>query len=332
MVAAAPLPAEFELIARYFAPLARENAGAEGLTDDAAFLEVDPATELVITADALVAGVHFLADDAPALIARKALRVNLSDLAAKGARPRGYILTIALPHDTDEAWLAAFCSGLAADQAEFGVDLMGGDTTATPGPLTLSITAFGTVARGRALKRRMAKPGDVILVSGSIGDAALGLLALRGELPDLAEEAREALIERYHLPRPRTALGPRLADAGLAHAAVDVSDGLVADLGHVCEASGLGAEIEATRVPLSTAVATAVERAPGRMAKVLTGGDDYEILFTAPSGALDALAALGRELSLPLTAIGRMVPGQGVRVVGADGRELSLEMQGFRHF
>jgi thiamine-monophosphate kinase len=331
-VAAAPLPAEFDLIARHFAPLARQSAGAEGLTDDAAFLDLDSASELVITADALVADVHFRAADPPGLIARKALRVNLSDLAAKGARPLGYVLTIALPRTTDEAWIAAFCAGLAADQAEFAVSLMGGDTTATPGPLTLSITAFGSVPRGRALKRRAAKTGDVVLVSGSIGDAALGLLALRGELPDLPVDARATLIDRYHLPRPRTALGPRLVEAGLAHAAIDVSDGLVADLGHVCETSGLGAEIDAVRVPLSAAAATAVERAPALVATVLTGGDDYEILFTAPADALGGIARLAAELSLPLTAIGRMTAGQGVRVRRADGAELPLDSPGFRHF
>ncbi len=331
-MAAAPLPAEFDLIARYFAPLARDSAGAEGLTDDAAFLDVDPASELVITTDALVADVHFLAADPPDLIARKALRVNLSDLAAKGARPLGYILTIALPRTTDEAWIAAFCAGLAADQAEFGLSLMGGDTTATPGPLTLSVTAFGTVPRGRALKRRAAQAEDVVLVSGTIGDAALGVLALRGELRGLAAEPKRALIDRYQLPRPRTVLGPRLVEAGLAHAAIDVSDGLVADLGHVCETSGLGAEIDAARVPLSTAAATAVEQAPDLLTRVLTGGDDYEILFTAPANALEGVTKLAAELSLPLTAIGRMAQGGRVLVRGADGAELSLESQGFRHF
>jgi thiamine-monophosphate kinase len=331
-VAAAPLPSEFDLIARYFAPLAEGRAGAEGLTDDAAFLTLDPDQELVVTADAVVAGVHFLEQDPPALVARKALRVNLSDLAAKGARPLAYFMTAAFPPGIDEAWLADFCAGLAADQAEFGIALMGGDTTSTPGPLTLSITALGQVPRGRALKRRAATVGDAVVVSGTLGDAALGLLALRGGFAGLAAAERQHLIDRYHLPRPRTGLGPMLAEAGLAHAAIDVSDGLVADLGHICETSGLGAEIETGRVPLSAAAAAALSGQPELMARILTGGDDYEILFTVPAGNLDAVADLGRRLGLPLTVIGRMTRGSGVRVVGTDGAEIALDSAGYRHF
>lgn len=331
-MAAARLPGEFELIARYFAPLARERAGAEGLTDDAAFLRVDPGMELVLTADALVAGVHFLPDDDPGLIARKALRVNLSDLAAKGARPLGYLLTISLSADVDEPWLAAFCDGLAVDQGEFGVALMGGDTTSTPGPLTLSITAFGEVAQGHALKRRGAIAGDTVLVSGTIGDAALGLIALRGGLERLSAAHCQSLVGRYRLPRPRVALGPLLADSGLVHAALDVSDGLVADLGHICETSGLGAEIETAQVPLSPAAQAALAGDPGLMPAVLTGGDDYEILFAAAPDVLPALTAIAARLELPITAIGRLHPGEGVRVLGPGREPMSLESAGFRHF
>lgn len=330
---AAALPAEFDLIARYFAPLAAGRAGAAGLTDDAAFLEIDPGSELVVTADALVGGVHFLRDDPPELVARKALRVNLSDLAAKGATPLAYFLTIAFPPEIDEIWLAGFCGGLAADQAEFGIQLMGGDTTATPGPLTLSVTALGTAPRGRALRRAGARAGDAVLVSGSLGDAALGLMALRGGLPPaLTAEQRQHLIGRYHLPQPRTALGPRLAQAGLAHAAIDVSDGVVADLGHVCRNSGLGAEIETARLPLSGAAAAAVEASPELIAKVLSGGDDYEILFTAPVDALPRVATLAEEARLPLTVIGHMRAGDRVRVIAPDGTEVELAQGGYRHF
>lgn len=329
---AAELPAEFDLIARYFAPLAAGRAGAVGLTDDAAFLDIDPGTELVVTADALVAGVHFLPDDPADLVARKALRVNLSDLAAKGATPLAYFLTAAFSPQVDEVWLAAFCAGLAADQAEFGIQLMGGDTTATPGPLTLSITALGTVPRGRAARRGGARAGDAVLVSGSVGDATLGLMALRGGLPTLSAADRQYLIDRYHLPRPRSALGPRLAEAGLARAAIDVSDGIVADLGHICTSSALGAEIETARLPLSAAAAAAVAAAPELMTKVLTGGDDYEILFTAPADRLPLIAALGQSIGLPLTVIGHMAAGQGVRVLGPGGMELPLAKTGYRHF
>lgn len=332
MVAATRLPPEFDLIARYFAPLAAGRPGAEGLKDDAAFLAIDPAQELVVTADAVVAGVHFLSDDPPALVARKALRVNLSDLAAKGATPLAYFMTAALPADTDEAWIAAFCSGLAADQEEFGIALMGGDTTSTPGPLTLSITALGLASRGRALKRRGAFAGDIVFVSGTLGDAALGLMMLRAELPGLRVAAQEHLVERYRLPRPRSALGPALVESGLVHAAIDISDGLVADLGHICEASDLGAEIDTSRVPLSAAAAEALESRPELMTKILTGGDDYEILFTAAPESLEDIARIARQLDLPLTAIGRMIAGRGVKVIGADGVGLALETAGFRHF
>ncbi len=331
-MAAAPLPEEFDLIARYFAPLAAGRAGAVGLTDDAAFLELDPGRELVVTADALVAGVHFLADDPPDLVARKALRVNLSDLAAKGARPLAYFMTACLPAGLDEAWLAGFCGGLAADQAEFDVALMGGDTTSTPGPLTLSITALGQVPRGTALKRGAAQEGDSVIVSGTIGDGTLGLLALQGKLAALGAAERRHLIDRYRLPRPRAALGPLLAEGGLAHAAIDVSDGLVADLGHVCAASGLGAEIETVRLPLSAAAAAALDADPELIRRVLGGGDDYEILFTAPPALLGAIAGLARRLDLPLTVIGRMTGGSGVRIVVPDGGDLVLDTPGFRHF
>lgn len=323
---------EFDLIARYFAPLAAGRAGAVGLTDDAAFLDLDPAMELVVTADALVAGVHFLNEDPPDLVARKALRVNLSDLAAKGARPCAYFMTVCLPVGIEESWLAAFCGGLAADQSEFDVALMGGDTTATPGPLTLSITALGQVPRGTALKRGAARAGDAVVVSGTLGDGALGLLAVRGSLAGLGTAERQHLADRYRLPRPRVALGPLLAEGGLARAAIDVSDGLVADLGHVCAASGLGAEVATARLPLSAAAAAALEADPGLIRSVLGGGDDYEILFTTPPAQLDAIAGLARRLDLPLTVIGRMTAGGGVRVVAADGSDLPLETSGFRHF
>jgi len=227
-----PLPAEFDLIARYFAPLAAGAPGALGLLDDAALVDVSPGHRLVVTVDAVVAGVHFLADDPPDLIARKALRVNLSDLAAMGARPLGYFLAAAFA-DQDEPWLAAFAAGLAEDQASFGVALMGGDTVATPGPLTLAITAIGEVRSGRELRRSAAKAGDLIFVTGTLGDGALGLAALRGALPALSGAQRDFLARRYHLPEPRIDFGRALTEEGLALCGMDISDGLGADLGHI---------------------------------------------------------------------------------------------------
>ncbi|HIJ63338.1 MAG TPA: thiamine-phosphate kinase, partial [Rhodospirillaceae bacterium] len=253
---------EFSLIARLFAPLAAGAPGALGLTDDAALIEGPAGRQWAVTADALVAGVHFFADDPPDLIARKLIRVNLSDLAAMGAKPCGAFLCACFPRDTGTAWLDRFATGLKSDCEEFGIALMGGDTVATPGPLTLALTAFGDVPAGQALLRSNARSGHDIWVSGTIGDAALGLRGLTGEGP-----ADPHLIDRYRLPQPRIALG--LALHGLAQAAMDVSDGLVGDLGHICRASGVGAVLRADLVPLSQPAAAAQD-----LALVLTGGDD----------------------------------------------------------
>jgi thiamine-monophosphate kinase len=326
---------EFDLIKRYLAPLAEAAPGALALEDDAALVAPPAGHELVATADALVAGVHFLADDPPDLVARKLLRVNLSDLAAMGARPLGYLITASWPSDTDEAWIARFVEGLAADQQAYGIPLLGGDTTSTPGPLSLSLTALGAVPEGQALKRSRAEPGDLIYVSGTIGDATLGLAVLSGDLPELSDGVRDYLIGRYRLPRPRLALGQALVERAVAHAAIDVSDGLVADLGHVCQASGLAGEVEAQRIPLSgTARAALGGRAgePDALARLATGGDDYELAFTAAPRSAETLAALARDLGLPLTRIGRMSAGAGLRLLGPGGAEIATGAGGWTHF
>lgn len=335
MKKASTLSGEFELIARYFAPLAKGFPGAYGLLDDAAVIAPLPGHELVAKTDAIVGGVHFLPDDPPDLIARKALRVNLSDLAAKGAIPRAYMLDIMLPRTVTEEWVAAFARGLAQDQDAYGMHLIGGDTDSTPGPVTIAIMAFGDVATGRMLRRGGARDGDTVFVTGTIGDAALGLEVLRGKLAQLDTKAANFLVDRYRLPRPRVTLGPRLV--GLASAAIDVSDGLLADLRHICEVSELAAVIEATRVPLSAAVRAALAAKPERIATVLTGGDDYEILFTAPPAALDELAELSRTLDVPITAIGRVEsPPSGrkarIRVLDESGKPLGLDRGGWTHF
>ncbi len=326
---------EFELIARYFAPLAEAAPGAQGLRNDAALFDPTGPTgnhSLVLTVDAMVAGVHFLPEDPPETIGRKLLRVNLSDLAAMGARPRGYLLATAFPKDIDEAWIAAFAAGLAEDQAIFGVALYGGDTVSTPGPLTLSLTAFGEAPRDRALSRATAGAGDLIYVSGTIGDGMLGLEVLRGGLSELSDGQRAYLATRYRLPEPRVELGLRLAEDGLASAALDVSDGLAADLSHITEESGLAAEIEAAAVPLSPAARALIELAPERLPDLLGGGDDYELLFTVAAGRAEEVAALAATLDLPLTAIGRMAAGQGLRVRDSEGCDVPLKGAGWRHF
>ena len=334
-VEAAARRGEFQTIAEVFAPLAKDRA-ALGLADDAALLKPDPGHDLVATSDMLVAGVHFFASDPPAQIARKALRVNLSDIAAMGAVPRFYLLTIAKTDDCGDEWMNEFAAGLAADQAEFSVSLVGGDTVSTPGPLSLTVTALGQVRTGSALRRDGACAGDLIFVSGTLGDAALGLATLRGDhglpasAPQLTKTHTAALRERYYLPNPRTGLGPRLL--GLASAAIDVSYGLIADLEHICAASGLGAEIDAAQVPLSVSARTLLEDQAELLRLVLTGGDDYELLFTVASENAAAMERAAAEAGVEVTRIGTMAPGSGVSVRGPDGRPLSLPSPGYEHF
>lgn len=309
------IPGEFSRIAQFRGLAA---PGALGLLDDAAVFSPPAGRELVISADTMVQGVHFLPDDPAETLGRKLLRVNLSDMAAMGATPLHYLLAVSVPATTGEDWFAAFAAGLALDQAAFGVTLLGGDTTSTPGPITLSATVIGHVAPGQALRRGAARAGDALWVTGTIGDGALGLLALRGEVPD----PDGSLADRYRLPHPR--LG--LSLFGIVSAAMDVSDGLVQDAGHLARAAGLAAEIEAALVPLS-----APARAADRLALCLTGGDDYELLMTVPPEAEPALRAACAGI-VPVTRIGRFVPGSGVRVVDAAGRPLVLPAPGWSHF
>jgi len=286
----------------------------------------------VLTTDALTANLHFLRSDPPDLIARKMLRQNLSDLAGKGARPLGYLMTTAFDDAVDEAWVATFVQGLAQDQAEFDIALWGGDTTATPGPLALTATLIGSVPAGRALRRSGARPGDRILVTGTIGDGIFGLAAHRGELPDLDAAARQLLAQRYVLPQPRVALGRMLAEQGLAHACMDVSDGLAADLAHLCTASGCGAQVEVAAVPLSEPVAELVAGSPDLIGTALTGGDDYELLLAAAPDRVSAVLAAARQAGTRLTDIGAVTASTAVEFLDRDGKPLALERPGFTHF
>ena len=322
---------EFDLIARYFAPLAKDLAGTFELKNDAAILPDVPGHSIVVTADSLASGVHFRTEDPPELVAKKCLRVNLSDLAAMGATPLGYLLALALPKGGGEDWVRRFSEGLAEDQKAFGISLYGGDTVATKGPLLITVTAFGKVAQGQALSRGTALEGDLLYVSGTLGDAALGLKLFQGEMPDLEEAAATHLQNRYQLPQPRTALGERLLAEDLARAAMDVSDGLVADLGHICKASGLAAEVQAANLPLSSAAAAVLETKPEFGNSVLGGGDDYELLFSLAPERAGEVAKLAVELDLPLTCIGKMVEGEGVSVFAPDGTLVQIDEAGWNH-
>lgn len=309
-------PEEFGLIARHFRPLA--GPGGLDLLDDAALLDPPHGRTLVLTADAMVAGVHFLPDDPADLVGRKLLRVNLSDLAAMGATPLAYLMTVSAPRDTEDAWFAGFAAGLAQDQAAFGIQLLGGDTTHTPGPLTLSLTCIGHVGPDGAVRRAGARAGDEVWVTGTIGDGALGLLAAQGQLADPGG----TLADRYRLPRPR--LG--VLRPGLVRAAMDVSDGLVQDLGHLARAAGLGAEIEAGRVPLSPAAAAADD-----LATCLSGGDDYELLMAVAPAQGAALQAAAAAAGVEACRIGRFTPEPGVRVL-RNGAPWTLPRSGWSHF
>ena len=324
--------AEDRLIARYFRPLAK-HPGALGLVDDAAVIAPPAGCDVVLTTDGVIAGVHVFPDDRPEYIGRKALRMNLSDLAAKGATPIGFLLSLALPSAIDEAWLAAFAAGLGADAERYGCPLLGGDTDRTPGPTSVSIAAFGAVPHGKMVQRSTAKPGDLIIVSGTIGDAALGVLLRRDQNLAkrwrLSEAMSSHLKQRYLLPEPRNALA--LAVLQNASAAIDVSDGLAGDLAKLCRASGVAAEIDVARVPFSDAVRAAVAAEPAMMETALSGGDDYEIVLTLAPGKLAALRTAAHQAGVAVTEIGRMAAGEGAHFLH-EGKALNFARPSYSHF
>lgn len=323
-------PGEDSLIERFFAPVAGE--GGLGLKDDAALLSPTPGHDLVLTADALVEGVHFLPEDPPASIARKALGVNVSDLAAKGADPAGFLLSLALPEGWTEEWLSGFAEGLGQASRDFSCPLLGGDTVKAKGGLTLSITALGEVPAGRMVRRTSAQPGDAICVTGTIGDAALGL-RLRSS-PDwaaaLSPEDRDHLADRYLHPQPRFRFAPALrAHAG---AAMDVSDGLAGDLAKMMRASGTSAIVQSGQVPLSPAARKAVQASPELLDLVLTGGDDYEILCAIPQGNLALLVKEAERIGINLSVIGQVVAGHDLPVFRMHDFERRYDVGSYSHF
>jgi thiamine-monophosphate kinase len=321
-------PSEDDLIARFFAPLAGE--GGLALKDDAALLPPPPGHDLVLTVDGLVGGVHFFADDPPGDIARKALRVNLSDLAAKGARPLGFLLTLALPPDWTADWLQSFAAGLGDDALAYDCPLLGGDTVKTPGPLTLSITALGAVVQGKMVRRTGALPGDRIYVSGTIGDGALGLQARLFHLPPINEAARAHLLDRYLLPRPRVALAAAMA--GHASGGMDVSDGFIGDLSKMLRVSHATCEVDLSLLPLSAAAREAIDAAPDLFEIAVTGGDDYELLATVPPAEALAFEAAARASGAPVTCVGEVRAGSTPPRFSRDGREIAFKHGAFSHF
>jgi thiamine-monophosphate kinase len=326
--------AEDRLIARYFGPLAK-HPGALGLSDDAAMITPPPGCDLILKTDGVISGVHFFPDDPADLVAKKALRMNLSDLAAKGAKPLGFLLAIALPKDLAEVWLAGFVRGLGEDAEYYDCPLLGGDTDRTPGPTAVSIAAFGTVPQGTMVRRSGAKAGDRVIVTGTIGDAALGLRLRQDSAAannwGLGERLRDDLLDRYLLPQPRNEIAEILR--GYASAAMDVSDGLVGDLSKLCHASKVSADIECQCVPLSEAARKVLTSDPDLMETVLTGGDDYEIIATVTSDKLRPLTAAAQAVGVTVTEIGRVTAGDGdARFVGAQGNPLAFARPSFSHF
>lgn len=319
---------EFDLIHRFFAPLATAP-GALGLLDDAALFDLPDGHSGVVTTDAMVAGVHFFQDDAAYGIGWKLLAVNLSDLAAMGAVPIGYTLDLALQPGWTAHWVEEFAAGLRECQGKYAISLLGGDTVSIPGPVTVAITAFGAVPRGTALLRSGARPGDSVWVSGTVGDAALAVRLRKGWTPSSAVDTT-FLDRRLDLPEPRLALGQALR--GLASAAADVSDGLVADLGHICAASQVSAELHLGDVPLSATVQAMVQAEPDLARLILAGGDDYELVFTAPAEAESAIREAARGARTSVARIGRIESGSGVRVLDPGGLEIVLDRLGFAHF
>jgi thiamine-monophosphate kinase len=325
-----PTSAEDRLIARHFKPLAT-HPGALGLSDDAAFIKPPAGCDLVLKTDAIIGGVHFFPDDAAHTVASKALRVNLSDLAAKGAKPLGFLLSLALPKETGDDWLADFANGLRGDAVLFGCPLFGGDTDRTPGPAMISIAMFGSVPEGTMVRRAGAKPGDLVFVSGTIGDGALGLLVRRGDAgAALAPAHRQHLISRYLLPQPRNAL----AEAVRTHASasMDVSDGLAGDLVKLCRVSQVAGVVEVARVPQSDAANAVIAGDAILRETALTGGDDFEILCTVPPDRADSFRAAAKAANVPVTEIGVVAAGEGVQFRDAQGKALTFRRMSFSHF
>ncbi|OCK56702.1 thiamine-phosphate kinase [Bradyrhizobium sp. LMTR 3] len=330
MASGKPVSGEDRLIARYFRPLATDP-GALRLDDDAAALKPS-GDDIVVTTDAIVEGVHFLPDDPPDAVARKALRVNLSDLAAKGATPAGFVLTLAL-RSADEGWLKPFVAALGEDIGQFACPLFGGDTVSTPGPLMVSVTAFGRVPPGRMVHRSGAKPGERVMVTGTIGDAVLGLAILRGGKVHAAADtaAREMLVGRYRVPQPRVAMAEIVRE--YASASMDISDGLAGDLTKLCGVSGVSAVVDLEQVPLSGAARGLVSRGVVGLETLIVGGDDYEILCTIPEERVEAFEAAAGRAGVAPSSIGTIVAGSSVpKFVDKAGKEIVLERLSYSHF
>jgi thiamine-monophosphate kinase len=319
---------EFDRIDRFFRPLATHEA-ALGLRDDVALLSPKAGMQIILTTDAISQGIHFIGDEPPSEIARKLMRVNLSDIAAKGGVPIGYLLDIILPRDLTDEWFENFASGLARDQNEFGLSLLGGDTISTSGTPSFSMTMIGEVPNGKALLRGGAKVGDAIVVSGNLGEGAAGLLASRKKLSAISDIDAAYLISRYRLPQPRLAAGQAIQN--IAHASMDISDGLMQDLGHMCKASGVGATVHLEAIPITASIRKLWLAGDMTTEDIVAGGDDYELLFAVPKDQFGVLADIARETKTPLTLIGEFTQNTNVEL-SRYGKQVVLSKLGYSHF
>ncbi len=323
-------PSEFDLIERLFAPLTSAHPGAVNLKDDCATLSITSGYEALYSVDTLVEGIHFFREDPAGSVAQKTLRVSLSDIAASGGSPRGFLIALSLPGDVSFEWLEDFAKGLADDQIKFNVVLLGGDTTSTSGPLTLSSTAIGEVPIGKAIRRSDVDVGDDIYVTGTIGDAALGLRVIKEMGRKEALQRYPKLLERYILPQPRVALGPLLIS--IATSCIDISDGLCADLSQICEVSHVGAEIRQAAIPLSLDAESLVKNNTNYWQFVFGGGDDYELLFTANKSKRKEIEKLADQIEIPISRLGSIKSDEGVIVLNEVGGLVPVDVPGWKHF
>jgi thiamine-monophosphate kinase len=320
---------EFELIEKYFKPLAPRGEPAYALSNDGAIFTPSMGKKTVYTVDTLVSGIHFFENDNPEIIAKKALRVNLSDLAAMAAKPAGYLLSIALPKELNslETWIKNFARGLAEDQAKFNIQLWGGDTVSTTGPITISITAIGEIDPDTIISRSGAKIGDHIYVSGTLGDAAAGLRLIR---EGNSNSESQFLIERYNLPLPRLELSEKIVS--IATSMMDISDGLMGDISHICRHSQVGAAIEQKKIPISIPFGNLLATKTDYSDLSWCGGDDYELLFTTDKKNDQLIRKISDECCVKLTSIGKITDGHIVKLLDDEGKEITTDQKGFRHF
>ena len=321
---------EFELVKRHLEPLVLDREAAASLKDDCAVFGISSGHEVAISVDTLIADIHFFKNDPPKQIAQKVLRVNLSDLASSGAEPKFYFLAMSLPSTIGMDWIEQFCLGLGADQTKFGISLLGGDTTSTPGPLSLTVTVIGEVPKGKAIRRGGAIEDEDVYLTGVIGDAALALSLIKTKGLDSVSKNFPVLLERYRLPQPRTVLAPDLRQ--IASACIDISDGLAADLEHICKTSGIAADIKISLLPISDAARVLIKEDKKKWETIISGGDDFELLFTAQPKFSSVIKRLSKEKNIQINCIGKTKKGSGVRFFDSKGKLFAVKKRGWQHF